>query len=414
MIMPRNARSSSRRACAAALVGGALVAGALAGCQAAGSDRGTAAGAGDPSTSSSASVQAVAVPRMAVAGTVAGKIGAGAPIRLAIINGQLKGSVKVSPRLTGAASGGTTWASTAPTRSSTTYRLSATVTDSAGAAHQVSTTVRTSSSSSTLDARLTPGDDAVVGIGMPIAVSFDHAVAAKDRPAVEKRLQVRTTHPLSGAWYWLTSKEAHFRPMKYWPAYEPVRVAINLPGLYLSSGVWGGAARTSAFRIGAAHVSVADVRAHRLSVYSSGKKIKTYPASMGSRRYPSKGGVHIALESAPSVIMDSSTIGIPRNSPGGYYETVLWDVRISYGGAFVHAAPWSVGSQGQTNVSHGCVNLSTSAAKWFYGFSQRGDIVNVTHAVVGPDASDPGTADWNMSWASWLAGSATGARSTGV
>ncbi len=409
--MPRPARSRQTRVLATVVLVGAVVAGALAGCQRVGSDRGTATVAGQSSSSSSAS-PAVPVPRVAVVGMAAGRIGAGTLIRLAVSDGHLGGSVTVTPRLTGTASGGTAWTSTSPTKASTTYRIAATVTDSAGAAHQVSTSVRTSSAASTLDARLTPGDGAVVGIGMPVAVTFDHAVAKADRAAVEKRLLVRTAHPLTGAWYWLTSKEAHFRPVTYWPAYEPVRVAIDLPGLYLKSGIWGGAKRTSAFRIGAAHVSVADVRAHRLTVYSGGKKIKTYPASMGSRRYPSKGGVHIALEMAPSVIMDSSTIGIPRNSPGGYYETVLWDVRISYGGAFVHAAPWSVGSQGQANVSHGCVNLSTASAKWFYGFTQRGDIVNVTHAVVGPDSYDPGTADWNMSWARWLAGSATGARST--
>lgn len=408
--MPRPARSHRPRAVAACVLGGVVVAGALAGCQRVGSDRGTQAVAGQPSSSSSAS-PSVAVPRIAVVGMAAGRIGAGAPIRLAVSGGHLTGSVKVSPRLTGVASGGT-WTSMSPTKAATKYLITATVTDSAGAAHEASTSVATSSAASTLNARLTPGDDAVVGIGMPVAVTFDHAVAKADRAAVEKRLQVRTTHRLTGAWYWLTSKEAHFRPVKYWPAYEPVRVAIQLPGLYLKGGVWGGAERTSAFRIGAAHISVADVRAHRLTVYSGGKKVKSYPASMGSRRYPSKGGVHIALETAPSVIMDSSTIGIPRNSPGGYYETVRWDVRISYGGAFVHAAPWSVGSQGQSNVSHGCVNLSTASARWFYGFTQRGDIVNVTHAVVGPDSYDPGTADWNMSWASWLVGSATGARTT--
>src|SRR5437763_15536832 len=105
--------------------------------------------------------------------------------------------------------------------------------------------------------------------------------------------------------------------------------------------------------------------------------------------------------------MGSATVGIPRNSPDGYYEKVYWDVRISYGGAFVHAAPWSVGQQGRVNVSHGCVNLSTSNATWFYYYSLRGDIVDVYNSGAAPDTADPGMSDWNMSWKQWLAGSAS-------
>jgi hypothetical protein len=40
--------------------------------------------------------------------------------------------------------------------------------------------------------------------------------------------------------------------------------------------------------------------------------------------------------------MDSATVGIPKGDPDYYYETVYWDTRISNGGMFVHAAPWSL------------------------------------------------------------------------
>jgi lipoprotein-anchoring transpeptidase ErfK/SrfK len=129
--------------------------------------------------------------------------------------------------------------------------------------------------------------------------------------------------------------------------------------------------------------------------------------SAGRDAYPTKNGVHIALEKFQVVTMDSQTVGIPRNSADGYYEKVYWDVRISNGGAFVHAAPWSVGEQGSRNVSHGCVNISTSDAQWFFSFTQRGDVVDVVHSPAPPVLSDPGTADWNLTWAAWLAGGAS-------
>jgi lipoprotein-anchoring transpeptidase ErfK/SrfK len=112
-------------------------------------------------------------------------------------------------------------------------------------------------------------------------------------------------------------------------------------------------------------------------------------------------GVHVVLAKKPDVIMDSATVGIPRDSPDGYYEHVKWDTRISNSGEFVHAAPWSVGDQGRLNVSHGCINVSNAEAKWFYGFSQRGDIVKVVGSSRGPLSWDAGTEDWNMSWAHW-------------
>jgi hypothetical protein len=118
------------------------------------------------------------------------------------------------------------------------------------------------------------------------------------------------------------------------------------------------------------------------------------------------GGVHIALEKAQLVTMDSQTVGIPRDSPDGYYEKVYWNVRITNGGAFVHAAPWSVGQQGRANVSHGCINLSPANATWFYYFARRGDIVDVYNTPRPPSTWDAGTMDWNMSWSQWVAGSA--------
>jgi hypothetical protein len=143
-----------------------------------------------------------------------------------------------------------------------------------------------------------------------------------------------------------------------------------------------------------------------MTVTDGGQVVRVIPASLGQRRYPTANGVHLTLEKSRQVTMDSSTVGIPINSPDGYYEKVYWDVRISYGGAFVHAAPWSVASQGIANVSHGCVNLSPTNATWFYNWSLRGDIVDVYNSTAPVDTADPGMADWNMSWKKWVAGDA--------
>jgi hypothetical protein len=160
------------------------------------------------------------------------------------------------------------------------------------------------------------------------------------------------------------------------------------------------------FKIGDAHISEADQAAHVMRVYNNGNLIRTFPISTGRSEYPTMDGVHIALGKSQTVEMNSATVGIPKGSPGYYDEIVYWDVRISNGGEFVHAAPWSVGSQGSVNVSHGCVNLSPADATWFYNWSYVGDIVDVYNGVRPPETGDAGTADWNMSWKKWVAGDA--------
>jgi lipoprotein-anchoring transpeptidase ErfK/SrfK len=158
--------------------------------------------------------------------------------------------------------------------------------------------------------------------------------------------------------------------------------------------------------VGDAHISTVDINAHTMMVTSNGQVVQTFKDSAGRDKYPSMGGVHIVQYKQPDVLMDSQSVGIPRNSPDGYYEHVAEDVNISDGGEFVHSAPWSVGAQGNSNVSHGCVNLAPSDATWFFNFSQRGDIVNIVNSPRPPDLGDGGTVDWNTSWDKWVAGSA--------
>lgn len=243
-----------------------------------------------------------------------------------------------------------------------------------------------------------------VGVGEPVVVRFNQDVA--DRAAVQRALGVQMSVPVVGAWHWLDAREVHFRPQAYWPTGEHVTVLSDLDGVQAAPGVWGVTSRSVAFSVGDAHISTVDINSHMMTVTTNGAVVQSFKDSAGRDKYPTMGGVHVVLSKEPDVLMDSQSVGIPRNSPDGYYEHVAEDVNISDGGEFVHSAPWSVGQQGNSNVSHGCVNLAPSDAAWFYNFSQRGDIVNIVNSPRQPETGDHGTADWNMSWPQWLAGSA--------
>lgn len=257
-----------------------------------------------------------------------------------------------------------------------------------------------------LTAVLSPGDDDVVGVGSPVIVRLSRPVPESQRANVQQRLAVSTTPAVVGAWHWMSNQELHWRPPTYWKPRTTVTVSSHLEGLNVGNGVWGSGDHSATFRIGDSHISRIDVARHQMYVYENRKLIKTFPMSAGKAEFPTRNGVYITFEKSPVVVMDSATIGIPRDSPEGYYQRVSTAVRISYSGTFVHSAPWSVASQGVANVSHGCINLSPENAQWFYDWSLRGDVVDIYNSAAPVNRADPGMADWNMSWKEWVAGDA--------
>jgi lipoprotein-anchoring transpeptidase ErfK/SrfK len=316
-----------------------------------------------------------------------------------------------SVRVTGAgkrldgelAEDGRSWEGSGPLAPATRYRVVAEAVDDAGTPTRRQSSFTTLRPRAELRAAVMPLDGETVGVGMPIGVWFSQPVA--DRAAVERRLQVSSSKPVTGAWHWFADNEVHYRPKAYWPSGSKVTLRARLAGTDAGRGVWGVADRTIGFTIGKRQISVVDVRTHRMKVTSGRRTLRVLPVSTGRERYPTTNGVHFVLEKNQVKLMDSSTVGIPRNSPGGYYQRVNWSVRISNSGEFIHAAPWSTGAQGSANVSHGCVNLSTANAAWYFRRTRRGDVVEVRGSPKRPGSS-LGVADWNMSWSKWLAGSA--------
>ncbi len=283
-----------------------------------------------------------------------------------------------------------------------TYKVTATVVDKAGEPRAMTLAVHTTPAARVLHAVLSPGDGSVVGVGMPVVVTLNHPVKSPaDRAALVARLSVVTKPAVQGAWRWMDDSELHYRGPEYWKTGTTITLSSNLRRLQLSDGTWGSGIRRTTFQVGDELISTVDVAKHVMAIRRNGALLKMAKVSTGRDKYPTKGGVHIVLEKNRVKVMDSATVGIPRNSPDGYYEKVPFSVRISNGGAFVHAASWSVRSQGVRNVSHGCVNMSPADAEWFYGLAKRGDVVNVINSPVKPVLWDAGMSDWNIPFAEW-------------
>jgi hypothetical protein len=72
---------------------------------------------------------------------------------------------------------------------------------------------------------------------------------------------------------------------------------------------------------------------------------------MGKDSTPTASGFYILGERFAHMIMDSSTYGVPVNSPNGYRTEVDFATQMSYSGVFVHSAPWSVALRGTPTPS---------------------------------------------------------------
>lgn len=251
---------------------------------------------------------------------------------------------------------------------------------------------------------LLPAENDVVGIGQPVAVQFDENIP--DRKAAQAAIKITTTPAVEGAFYWVNNREVRWRPQSYWAPGTKVDIAVNVYGRDLGNGLVGDTDLTSSFSIGDATVFTADDDTKMVTVERNGQVIKTMPTSMGKNSTPTDNGVYIVGDKFDKIIMDSSTYGVPVNSPTGYKTPVDWATRISYSGIFFHSAPWSVGAQGSSNTSHGCLNLSPSDAKWVYDNVKRGDITIVKNTVGGTLSGLDGLGDWNIPWDQWKAGNA--------
>ena len=298
---------------------------------------------------------------------------------------------------------GLTWHTTEPLGYNTRYTLQAQSLGLGGAASQ-QMTFQTHSPENLTMPYLLPNDGEVVGIGQPVAVRFDENIP--NRLAAQRAITVTTNPPVEGAFYWLSNREVRWRPAQYWKPGTTVDVAVNTYGVDLGDGLFGQENVTTHFTVGDEVIATADDNTKTLTVRRNGEVVKTMPISMGKNSTPTNNGTFIVGDRFGHLIMDSSTYGVPSNSPNGYRTEVDYATQISYSGIYVHAAPWSVGSQGYSNVSHGCLNVSTSNAQWFFNNTKRGDIVEITNTVGSILPGEDGLGDWNIPWDQWRAGNA--------
>jgi lipoprotein-anchoring transpeptidase ErfK/SrfK len=247
-----------------------------------------------------------------------------------------------------------------------------------------------------VSASVLPRDGSTYGVGQPIVIRFSQPIADSYRRKVESMIEIERTIGQPGAFRWFSQSEVHWRPAQLWKGGSKVTVSLNIYAKPLSPGAYGQADSVTRFKISDRVTSIVDAKKHTMEVYKNFKLIKVIPVSLGNTKYPTYNGTHVVTEKHATYTMDSSTWGL--KGAGAYVTKVKWATRISDSGEFVHGAPWSVYAQGNSNVSHGCINMTDANAKWFQDMSEPGDVVIVKNSTGKTMAVGDRYGDWNIPW----------------
>lgn len=257
-----------------------------------------------------------------------------------------------------------------------------------------------------VNGRFQLADGQTVGVAAPIIMQFDAAIAEEDRAAVEKALNVTTTPEVEGGWAWLPDEvggsRVHWRTREYYPAGTTVHVDANFYGVPFGDGAYGAADSTLDFTVGRYQLVRAEASSHQIEVLTDAGVIMTLPCSYGEGdldRNVTRSGIHVVTEKYEDFYM---------TNPAAGYANVRerFAVRISNNGEFIHANPASSGAQGNSNVTNGCINLSTEDAQQYFNTAMYGDPVEVTGTRIQLSYSDGDIWDWTVPWDEWTSMSA--------
>jgi lipoprotein-anchoring transpeptidase ErfK/SrfK len=245
-------------------------------------------------------------------------------------------------------------------------------------------------------------DGQTYGVAMPVVAEFSPGIKKNDRAAVQRRMFVKTDPPQAGTWSWTASgTQAYYRAAEFWKPGTTLTVRLALAGLPTGGGRHGDQDRSATAEIGRSFVMKVDNATKKMTVVQDGRTVRTMPVSLGKKGTPSSSGTMVVMEKKASTVFDTTD----TDGDEGYVTNIEYAQRITWSGQYIHSAPWSVGAQGRRNVSHGCVNVSPSNARWLFDRTLVGDPITVRGTGDELDYGNGWTA-WDVSWAEFQKGSA--------
>jgi lipoprotein-anchoring transpeptidase ErfK/SrfK len=298
---------------------------------------------------------------------------------------------------------GSAWVPSKPLKNKLRYDVTATATSPAGQTKTATTSFTTMGApAEKTGTGLYLFDDHTYGVAMPVVAEFSPGIKKADRAGVQKRMFVQTDPPQPGTWSWTSSgTQAYYRAPQFWLPGTKLTVRLAVGGLPTGRGRYGDQDRAATSKIGRSLVMQVENSTKKMTVLENGTAIRTMPVSLGKPSTPSSSGTMVVMDKATSTVFDTTD----TDGPKGYKINIDYAQRLTWSGQYIHSAPWSVGDQGHRNVSHGCVNLSPSNAKWLYDKTLIGDPITVA-GTSDKLVYGNGWTPWDLSWSEFVKGSA--------
>ncbi|HEX6681654.1 MAG TPA: Ig-like domain-containing protein [Candidatus Limnocylindrales bacterium] len=247
-------------------------------------------------------------------------------------------------------------------------------------------------------------DNVEIGTGMPLIIQLSRDIPKDARAAVQRRMLVRTEPQVEGVWNWWSAKELHWRPKDFWKPGTKIFVDVRTGGVDCGGGHYGRRNLTLTCTAGRQLIMTVDDRSvpKVMVVTQDGQELKRIPVSLGKPEWQSSSGVTVIISKLRNDVYDTTN---DPNAREQYRTEVEFSMRLTWSGEHIHAAPWSVASQGVRNVSHGCVNMSIENAGWLFDVVRVGDPVITTNTGATLKYGD-GWTDWSVSFEEYAKGSA--------
>jgi hypothetical protein len=217
-----------------------------------------------------------------------------------------------------------------------------------------------------------PADEEAMGQTGRVVEATDLAVYPSPSPdaaltpiAVGTQVSIAASlHGEDGA-VWYRTDDGNFLPSDAVSFAPPPAPAIVSPGApparVLSAGHW---------------LDVDLSLPARVTAYDGAAVARVMAPVIGRQPRITPTGTFSIIRRVANETMDSSTIGIPRNGPGGYYLTgVLFTQYFTSDGASLHYNYWS--SNWGYPGSHGCLGLSYADSSWLWTWSTIGTPLSI-------------------------------------
>lgn len=281
----------------------------------------------------------------------------------------------------------TSWSTSGRLAYGTGYRVSGSAQGTDRRVVPISGTFSTLTPTTQVAAVVSPARGATVGVGQQVTLTFSAGLDIAQRAAIEQRLTVTTSVPVTGAWGWVRSADGtwrvDWRPRDFWPANTRVHVRADLFGVRLGGGTYRKGDVSADFTIGRDQQVQVDAARRLLVVTRAGRPTASYPVTLPS-----------SMQSGTSSVLDLIGTRMSNAMDGAGPTASYWVLRISNRGRFIMAAP-------SGSAPTDSVLLSPADAKALFQQTLLGDPVSIVNAGSTLDPADDDSNDWAYSWAQW-------------